>query len=81
MEERTMGFKQWLKQYKDADCPIGYLARDAMDDKTFPHDLGKNMKTRHDRIRYYLESVNACDDCLDTFEEAWMEYERCLKRK
>ncbi len=63
-------FYKWLsKQYKRNDA-IGDLARDARKDTYHPKTY-KGWKSR-------LKRLYASQDCLDTFERAWNEWENYL---
>ncbi len=63
-----MTFKQWIKEYKGQDNPIGDLANDIWLDKEFPksESYKSNLK--------YLEKLGACDGAINAFEEAWKLY-------
>lgn len=65
-----MTFYRWMiRNYLRTDDRIGDLARDAKADPTFP----KKCKTKR-KIYKYLESVDACSACIETFEIAWGLY-------
>ena len=58
------------------------LANDmASDEAEFPTRVGIKDRDGHGAIRNYLESCQACDACLDVFEECWEEYEKCEKSR
>lgn len=66
-----MNFYTWMmKKHLRTQAPIGDLARDMQGDKAFPHDGSR------DEIRSYLESCDACSECMYVFEKAWKKYER-----
>lgn len=64
-------FKTWvIEQYKDEDSPAGDFARDLKCDKNFPMWAEGGFK-----IKWYLKyNCNACEECLDVFEELWKKY-------
>ena len=58
------------------------LANDmASDEAEFPVRVGIKDHDGHGVIRRYLESCNACGDCLDVFEECWEEYSECERSR
>lgn len=58
------------------------LANDmAGDEVEFPRRVGIKDRDGHGVIRRYLESCQACDACLDVFEECWKEYAECEKNR
>ena len=58
------------------------LANDmASDEAEFPTRVGIKDRDGHGVIRGYLEGCQACDDCLEVFEECWKEYEQCEKNR
>lgn len=78
-----MTFFEYMKQHyfgrtgRKAD-----LANDmASDEAAFPTRIGSKDRDGHRIIRDYLESCDACDDCLDVFEECWEEYTQCEKNR
>jgi len=62
-------FKTWIKQFKEKVSRYGDLANDMQDDKSFPR------KNEYSEILNYLGMVNACDDAIDTFKDAWKDYQ------
>ena len=58
------------------------LANDmAGDEAEFPRRVGIKDRDGHGAIRRYLESCQACDACLDVFEECWKEDAECEKSR
>jgi hypothetical protein len=64
---RTAGFSRWLFKQKELDTPIGDLARDAIEDETWPRKAKRFLD-----FWLYLESVNVSEGCLRTLKEAWV---------
>ncbi|WP_374950054.1 YozE family protein [Mucilaginibacter sp.] len=75
IEERETNFTEWLAKQKNRDSPLGDLARDMMDDKTWP-----NHSTLDD-YRDYLYSRRASWMAIETLERAWKTYKAFIKRK
>lgn len=86
-----MTFRQWLKQFKEDDTPLGDLARDMdmeMRDyrwakkrgETFHppgiHETYKPWRNSYRWIKRHLEALHACAGAMETFELAWREYQR-----
>jgi uncharacterized protein YozE (UPF0346 family) len=76
-------FYQWLKVFRREDNPVGDLARDVLEDPTFP----KRATSRED-ILEYLKSGDrdknpmkgaACRGALDAFDKAWEMYGRDVR--
>ena len=64
----------------------GYMKRHYYNKTGRKADLANDMAGIKDRdghgvIRGYLEGCQACDDCLEVFEECWKEYEQCEKNR
>jgi hypothetical protein len=53
----------------------------AGDEAEFPTRVGIKDCDGHGVIRGYLEGCQACDACLDVFEECWKEYAECEKKR
>lgn len=53
----------------------------AGDEAEFPTRVGIKDRDGHGVIRGYLESCQACDACLEVFEECWEEYAQCEKSR
>ena len=71
-----------IRNYKNIDSPAGDLARDmASDHESSPRNSPYKFKGWHGIIHMYLVKNEACDACLETFEECWEEYVRCEKKK
>jgi hypothetical protein len=68
-------FTDWLAKQKNRDTPLGDLARDMIDDKTWP-----NHSTLDD-YRDYLYSRKASWMAIQTLERAWKTYRAFIKRK
>lgn len=62
-------FENWIKTKKSENNAVGDLARDVSEDKNFPQT------NKQSDVLYYLESVGACCEAIDTFKEAWGIYE------
>jgi len=68
-EPRT--FWQWLKRQDDRNDFIGDLARDAVQDDTFPR------RAKHyDAIKWYLIGRNACRPAQIALARAFREWRR-----
>lgn len=61
-------FRVWIRQFQSKCNPIGDLACDIRDDPTFPKS------SDHGTISKYLHECNVCDDCISTFDDAWMKF-------
>ena len=83
MEEQKMTFYGYMKRhYYGREGRKADLANDmAGDEAAFPTRVGIKDGDGHGIIRDYLESCQACDACLDVFEECWKEYESCEKSR
>lgn len=66
-------FYQYAKQYIEEDSAFGDLARDMRDDKSFPKE-----SCYYDVILAHLECHNACDECIETFNQAYEAYLQML---
>ena len=75
-----MYFRNWLRRFEKDQNPRGDLARDVLSDENFPCEKNEKLKKRQINIRNYLEGAGACEGCLDAFDDAWKEYERCVKK-
>ncbi len=63
-------FYQYMKKnHAHEDSPGNDLLRDIERDKQFPR-----METARWKILMHLKKANACDSCLETFEDCWLEY-------
>ena len=62
-------FYIWLKKQKERDDPIGDLAKDALEDESFPIETD-SLK----RIRTHLFNIHACDEAIQALSEAFDEY-------
>ena len=69
-----MTFNRWLKQFNNEDSPIGDLARDNNQDPTFPNSYS------YKKIRVHLESQNASELCMESFQNAWTRYKNRNKK-
>ena len=78
-----MTFYRYMKRnYYNKTGRKADLANDmAGDVAEFPTHIGIKDRDGHDVIRGYLESCQACDACLDVFEECWEEYETCERKR
>lgn len=70
-----ISFSDWLKRHKNRNSPLGDLASDMMDDKTWP-----SYSTLEEYVEY-LEFKGAYYRAVETLKEAWKTYKRYLKRK
>jgi uncharacterized protein YozE (UPF0346 family) len=66
---RTMSFYSYVKEYRKEQSARGDLARDMLADREFPK------KGAYENMLDYLESKNACDGAMNTFERVFREYE------
>ena len=81
--ETTMTFYKYMTEnYCKASGRKHDLAADMRSDwRQFPRTASWDQPDGHRVIRSYLEFCQACDDCLDVFEECWKEYVRCEKSR
>ena len=79
----TMTFYRYMiDNYYKAEGRKHDLAADMKSDwREFPIRVTSTQPDGHKVIRGYLEFCQACDDCLDVFEECWKEYVQCEKSK
>ena len=70
-----MKFSEWLKHFSGQQNSIGDFARDVLRDRTAPA-----LNSRQE-WRVHLDSRNACDGALETFERAWAKYLSEMKRQ
>ena len=66
-------FYTWLIKQENRNDPVGDLATDINRDENLPKK--KNKKSLLD----HLYNSGACFDCIDAFEEAWIEYKGLIK--
>ncbi len=71
-EELT--FTNWLKRHSKRDSPLGDLARDMLDDKTWPENGSL------DRYLGHLRRRGAYYRAINTLERAWKTYKAYLAR-
>ena len=78
-----MTFYRYMEQnYYEKEGSKADLENDMVsDEEGFPARLGIKDRDGHGVIRRYLESCQACDACLDVFEECWKEYVECEKSR
>ncbi len=62
-------FKTWLLQFKKDENRFGDLARDIQIDESFPKE------NDYSEILNHLRMVDACDNAVDTFKDAWNNYQ------
>lgn len=67
-------FYRWLKKQKDREDPIGDLAKDALEDNSFPFGTDS-----HKIVKCHLISKQACSEAIQALKEAFDEYD--TKRK
>lgn len=72
-EPKPRTFAYWLFSQTKRDGPIGDLARDATNDKTFPINTSSRPK-----LRSYMDAKNACNEAINALEAALKEW-RSLK--
>lgn len=71
-----------MKNYLNEDAPAGDLAQDMHRNKEeFPKNRSCKFDGWHTVILDYLQSRNACRECLETFDECWEEYVECEKKR
>jgi transcriptional regulator with XRE-family HTH domain len=68
-EPKSGTFAHWLRKQTKRNDPIGDLARDAAQDRTFPVDTSSGPK-----LRSYMRSCRACDEAIEALEEALAEW-------
>jgi hypothetical protein len=69
-QQRPLSFRQWLRQHRNEQSPVGDLARDAIADDTWPRGPGSLQ-----RYETHLKSRHACEDALNALRDAWGRYE------
>lgn len=62
-------FYQWLLPQIDRPDRVGDIARDAVNDNTFPQE-----SIHYEEIKSYLVSVGACAAAIESMQESWFEY-------
>jgi uncharacterized protein YozE (UPF0346 family) len=73
MTFKQLTFKDWLKEFKEVDRPIGDLAKDVLNDPDFPET------NKHKEIYDYLECVKWADyQVLSVFENCWKAYKMLI---
>jgi len=60
------GFRNWLSRQKKLESPVGDLARDASQDRHFPHKV-----ETIERLLDYLNKQGACDGAIAAAHTAW----------
>jgi len=68
-----MNFKEWLMHFKNVNLPIGDLAKEIERDENFPNTSDKEIILEH------LESHNAMDGVINTFEYVYAFYKEDKK--
>ena len=65
-----MTFKIWLMVQKKRDDPVGNLARNMLQDKTWPptQDMVK--------LRQHMVKLGSKDDALSALDQAYSEYQK-----
>ena len=70
-----------MRNHRGRHTPEGDLAGDIYRDREhFPRNGKGKFDGWHWILRSYLESRNACGECLDVFEKCWGDYVRCEKK-
>ena len=77
----TVMFKTFIKKYRDEDSNSGDFARDIAGDKSFPKNGIGKFNGWKNIILDYLKHKGACQECLETFEGLWREYENDERRR
>ena len=68
-------FRNFMKKYIGDVSAKGKLAEDISRDKYFPRNETSRSEMWHTVIKDYLVYDNeACESCIDAFEECWEEY-------
>jgi len=67
-------FTDWLKKHSKRDSPLGDLARDMLDDNTWP------LYDSLDEYRSYLGFRHASYKAIEALERAWKTYKAYLAR-
>jgi len=62
-------FYQWLLPQIDRPDRVGDIARDAVNDNTFPRE-----SINYEEIKSYLVSGGACTAAIESMQESWLEY-------
>lgn len=75
-EPKSGTFAHWLHKQVKRNDPIGDVARDAAQDRTFPVDTSSGPK-----LRSYMRSCRACDEAIEALEEALTEWRSTKKRR
>ena len=75
-EPKSGTFAHWLHKQVKRNDPIGDLARDAAQDRTFPVDTSSGPK-----LRSYMRSCRACDEAIEALEAALSEWRGAKKRR
>ena len=75
-EPKSGTFAHWLHTQTKRNDPIGDLARDAAQDRTFPVDTSSGPK-----LRSYMRSCRACDEAIEALEEALSEWRAAKKQR
>lgn len=70
-----LSFTDWLKRHANRNSPLGDLAKDMIDDATWP------TYDSLDKYRTYLDTQNACLDAIEALNRAWKSYKTYLKNK
>lgn len=65
-------FKTWIKQFRGENTRFGDLEADIQEDADFPLTHSYTVMDNH------LRGMGASDACLDTFQEAFNEYDKQL---
>ncbi|MFC3444087.1 YozE family protein [Sphingobium rhizovicinum] len=75
-EPKSGTFAHWLHKQVKRNDPVGDLARDAAQDRTFPVDTSSGPK-----LRSYMRSCWASDAAIDALEEALTEWRGTKTRR
>jgi uncharacterized protein YozE (UPF0346 family) len=65
-----MTFKGWLMMQKKRDDPVGNLARDVLQDRTWP--ITQDMV----KLRQYMVKRGAVESALTALDRAYSEYQK-----
>jgi transcriptional regulator with XRE-family HTH domain/uncharacterized protein YozE (UPF0346 family) len=75
-EPKSGTFAHWLRKQVKRNDPIGDLARDAAQDRTFPIDTSGGPK-----LRSYMRSRGACAEAVDALDDALTEWRGARQRR
>lgn len=71
LQSKNISFTNWLRDRKQEDTRIGDLARDMLQDTSWPKKA-----TTKNAFRQHMEEMGACDAALETLDKAWTCYQQ-----